>query len=65
MTEARVTKALPLDGGDEQVAMSPGHGCAVRSTAHLLMGGGERLHARRRSRLFTPPLPLPIKGRER
>ncbi|HLL29372.1 MAG TPA: hypothetical protein VK403_00085, partial [Allosphingosinicella sp.] len=24
------------NGGDEQVAMSPGHGCAVRGTAHLI-----------------------------
>jgi len=29
--------ASPDRADDEQVAMSPGHGCAVRGTAHLLM----------------------------
>lgn len=28
----------------EQVAMSPGHGCAVRGTAHLLTMGGATLY---------------------
>ncbi len=43
--------------------MSPGHGFGSRGDPNLLMGGGERLHARWVSHMFTPPQPLPIKGR--
>jgi threonylcarbamoyladenosine tRNA methylthiotransferase MtaB len=39
---APVRMALPLDGRDEQVAMSPGHGFGSRGDPNLLMGGGER-----------------------
>src|SRR5580765_8062289 len=35
-----MNKALPLDGGDGQVAMSPGHGFGSRGDPNLPMGGG-------------------------
>ena len=38
---------------NEQVAMSPGHGCAARGAAHLLMVEGQR--AKRAPLLKIPP----------
>jgi len=57
--------ALPLGGGDEQVAMPPGHGFGSRGDPNLLMGGGG---VSGKAPLFidvhlTPA--LPIKGREK
>ena len=56
--------ALPLDGGDEQVAMPPGHGFGSRGDPNLLMGGGERIHTRRVGLAGSPHPhpPSPIKG---
>jgi hypothetical protein len=56
---------------NEQVAMSPGHGCAARGAAHLLMvEGRERseLSGSEEGRFARPStalraVPLPCKGR--
>jgi hypothetical protein len=44
---------------NEQAAMSPGHGCAVRGTAHLLMVEGRRRRSRSRSQGSLRSAPPP------
>ena len=43
--------------------MSPGHGCGLRGSPHLLMGGGGVSTGTVRGTESTPPQPLPIEGR--
>ena len=54
-------RTLPLDGGDDQAALSPGQGFGSRSDPNLIMGGGERLHPCGPLR-FTPPPTPPHQG---
>src|SRR5687768_3070405 len=62
---------LPGTGRDEQVAMSPGHGFAVRGTANLLIGhrrwtveGPPPSHGAPSTmlRLWLRMVPLPVPG---
>ena len=58
-----ILKALPLDGGDEQVAMSAGHGFGSRGDPNLLMGGGGVFGSTPPFDMLHPTPALPIKGR--
>ena len=60
------SEALPLDGGDERIAMSPGHGFGSRGDPNPLMGGGGVVtRAEPDERVHPTPNPSPPRGGER